>query len=139
MFPQLIAGPIVRYRDIAQQLDYATMSFSQFSYGVESFLIGLSKKVLFANTAGILYESISAIPINERTVLLVWIGKIAFAFQIYFDFCGYSDMAVGLGAMLGFKLPKNFNYPYLSKSIKEFWQRWHMTLGAFLGIMFIFL
>lgn len=131
MFPQLIAGPIVRYREIAQQLDYARMSFSQFSYGVETFLVGLSKKVLFANTAGILYESISAIPINETTVLLVWIGKIAFAFQIYFDFCGYSDMAVGLGAMLGFKLPKNFNYPYLSKSIKEFWQRWHMTLGAF--------
>ena len=97
MFPQLIAGPIVRYRDIAQQLDYARMSFSQFSYGVETFLIGLSKKVLFANTAGMLYESISVIPMNEITVLLLWISKIAFAFQIYFDFCGYSDMAIGLG------------------------------------------
>ena len=131
MFPQLIAGPIVRYKDIDKQLHNAKMSFSQFSYGVETFLIGLSKKVLLANTAGMLYESISVIPMNEITVLLLWISKIAFAFQIYFDFCGYSDMAIGLGAMLGFKLPKNFNYPYISKSIKEFWQRWHMTLGTF--------
>lgn len=130
MFPQLIAGPIVRYRDIAAELNARTESAERFSLGVRRFVVGLGKKVLLANQAGALWTEITAIPPSGRSVLMVWMGILAFAFQIYFDFSGYSDMAVGMGHMLGFHFPENFNYPYISKSITEFWRRWHISLGS---------
>ncbi len=129
MFPQLIAGPIVRYKDIALQLDKREESIDKFSNGVDRFMIGLCKKVLLANNIGIVYDEIRLL--ENGSVLLYWIGIIAFAFQIYFDFSGYSDMAIGLGKMFGFEFLENFNYPYISKSITEFWRRWHISLGTF--------
>lgn len=130
MFPQLIAGPIVRYRDISEKLCFRTESLSQFSTGVRRFVLGLGKKVLLANQAGALWAEIHSVFPKDRSVLMVWLGILAFAFQIYFDFSGYSDMAVGMGHMLGFRFPENFNYPYISKSITEFWRRWHISLGT---------
>ena len=130
MFPQLIAGPIVRYRDIAAELNTRTESLERFSLGIRRFVVGLGKKVLLANQAGALWTEITAILPADRSVLMVWMGILAFAFQIYFDFSGYSDMAVGMGHMLGFHFPENFNYPYISKSITEFWRRWHISLGT---------
>ncbi len=130
LFPQLIAGPIVQYKTIAEQLDDRKESISQFSEGVVRFMSGLGKKVLFANNIGVLWDQISVIPIGELPVVTAWLGAIAFALQIYFDFSGYSDMAIGLGKMFGFTFLENFNYPYLSKSITEFWRRWHISLGT---------
>ncbi|MDR0818698.1 MAG: MBOAT family protein [Oscillospiraceae bacterium] len=130
LFPQLIAGPIVRYKDIADQLDERSETLEKFSSGVQRFVIGLVKKVLLANNIGVLWDWYKAVPTSELSVLGAWLGLIAFSFQIYFDFSGYSDMAVGLGRMLGFEFLENFNYPYISKSITEFWRRWHISLST---------
>ena len=130
MFPQLIAGPIVRYKDIAAELNHRTESFERFYIGVRRFVIGLGKKVLLANLTGALWTEIRGIAPDERSIVMVWMGILAFSFQIYFDFSGYSDMAVGMGHMLGFTFPENFNYPYITKSITEFWRRWHISLGT---------
>jgi alginate O-acetyltransferase complex protein AlgI len=128
LFPQLIAGPIVRYQDIASELDNRIETIDLFGEGVERFVIGLGKKVLFANNIGMLFELISDSS-NEISVLGSWLGVIAYALQIYFDFSGYSDMAVGLGRMFGFHFPENFRYPFIAQSVTEFWRRWHITLG----------
>lgn len=130
MFPQLIAGPIVQYRDIGGQLSQRTESISAFSYGIKRFIIGLSKKALLANNIGLLWEQISAADILSLSAGTAWLGAVAFSFQIYFDFSGYSDMAIGLGSMFGFSFPENFNLPYRARSITEFWRRWHISLGA---------
>lgn len=129
MFPQLIAGPIVRYRDVAKQLVSRSENMDQFYHGILRFVTGLSKKVLLANSCGQVWESINALSASQSSVLTAWIGIICYTFQIYFDFSGYSDMAIGLGKMLGFDFLENFNYPYISKSITEFWRRWHMSLS----------
>lgn len=130
MFPQLIAGPIVRYKDIDDQLSERVMNQENFGLGVERFIQGLGKKVLLANNIGYVWTLISAINVGELSVLTAWIGIIAFTFQIYFDFSGYSDMAIGLGKMFGFEFLENFNYPYISRSVSEFWRRWHISLGT---------
>ena len=130
LYPQLIAGPIVRYKDIDDQLCARVHSVSMFAEGTRTFIAGLCKKVLLANTAGQLWEYFRDTPESSRTVIGAWIGMIFFSFQIYFDFSGYSDMAIGLGKMLGFRFLENFNYPYISKSITEFWRRWHISLGT---------
>ncbi|MDD2216168.1 MAG: MBOAT family protein [Eubacteriales bacterium] len=130
LFPQLIAGPIVRYQTIGAQLDSRNETFDSFAEGIRRFLAGLGKKVLLANNIGLLWHQIRLIEPTELTVLTAWLGIIAFTFQIYFDFSGYSDMAIGLGKMFGFTFPENFNYPYISKSITEFWKRWHISLGT---------
>lgn len=129
MFPQLVAGPIVRYDEVEKQLTDRSFTLEQFGYGVRRFIIGLGKKVLLANNIGMLWE-MSRSGIDDLSTVGAWLGIIAFAFQIYFDFSGYSDMAIGLGSMLGFRFPENFNYPYISASAAEFWRRWHMTLGS---------
>ena len=126
LFPQLIAGPIVRYSDVARELRERSVDTAQFSQGVIRFLVGLGKKVLLANSIGVLAE----LTVPDGSVLFSWLRAIAYTFQIYFDFAGYSDMAIGMGAMMGFQFPENFNYPYLSRSVAEFWRRWHMTLGG---------
>lgn len=128
LFPHLIAGPIVKYSEIAQQLKNRVVSFENLTYGCKRFCTGLFKKVLIADQLAFVVSRIQYY--NELSVLGVWIEAIAFTFQIYFDFSGYSDMAIGLGRMFGFYLPENFNLPYLSKSAAEFWRRWHMTLGG---------
>lgn len=129
LFPQLIAGPIVRYKDVAYQLDHRKETLNQFTRGVKLFCIGLGKKVLLANQMGLMWDSIrESGEINGW--LGSWLGIIGYAFQIYFDFSGYSDMARGLGNMFGFEFLKNFDYPYISKSITEFWRRWHISLGT---------
>ncbi len=128
LFPQLIAGPIVRYQTIADQIDEREHSFDKFGEGVKRFVCGLGKKVLLANNIGLLWSTVSAS--GELTVVAAWLGIIAFAFQIYFDFSGYSDMAIGLGKMLGFDFLENFDYPYISKSVTEFWRRWHISMGT---------
>ena len=130
MFPQLIAGPIVRYADVAKQLAKRTISLVKCGEGCAWFLRGLAKKVLFANNIGMLYDTIAALPANETPMVTAWLGAIAYTFQIYFDFGGYSDMAIGLGKMLGFDFVKNFDYPYISRSVTEFWRRWHISLGT---------
>lgn len=130
LFPQLIAGPIVRYNTIADQLNDRRETFSMFFDGATRFCAGIAKKVLLANNIGMLWDNISAIPAAELSVASSWLGIIAFALQIYFDFSGYSDMAIGLGKIFGFTFEENFNYPYISKSITEFWRRWHMSLGT---------
>lgn len=130
MFPQLIAGPIVCYADVDEQLARRNLNIYKFGQGVTWFLRGLGKKVLLANNIGMTFDTIAAIVPAERSVLTAWIGCIAYAMQIYFDFGGYSDMAVGLGKMFGFEFVRNFEYPYISKSITEFWRRWHISLGT---------
>ena len=129
MFPQLIAGPIVRYTDIAKQLNRRRLSANKFYDGIKRFMVGLSKKVLLANSAGQVYEAIAALPAANQSAVTAWIGAICYTFQIYYDFSGYSDMAIGMGKMLGFDFLENFNYPYISKTITEFWRRWHMSLS----------
>lgn len=128
MFPQLIAGPIVRYDDIEQQLTRRNITPARFAKGCERFILGLGKKVLLANNLGQLSDAVFAL--EMRPALAAWLGLIAYTMQIYFDFSGYSDMAIGLGDMLGFTFLENFRYPYLSKSITEFWRRWHISLGT---------
>ena len=130
LFPQLIAGPIVRFRDIALQLRERSCSLSRVKYGVVRFSCGLGKKVLLANQAGSVFQTVTDMAPGELTMLSAWLGILAFMLQIYFDFSGYSDMAIGLMAMFGFSIPENFNYPYESKSITEFWRRWHISLGS---------
>ncbi|MDL2289348.1 MBOAT family protein [Clostridia bacterium OttesenSCG-928-F22] len=131
LFPQLIAGPIVRYQTVAEQLnDKHRESMDNFASGILKFIAGLGKKVLLANNIGMVWTSISALPTSQMSVLGAWLGLLAFSFQIYFDFSGYSDMAIGLGRMFGFHFLENFNYPYISKSITEFWRRWHISLGT---------
>lgn len=128
LFPQLIAGPIVRYTTIQEELNYRVYSFENFAYGVNRFIIGLSKKVIIANNLGLLVDVLNQT--MEKSTLSYWIVAIAFPLQIYYDFSGYSDMAIGIGRMFGFHFLENFNYPYISKSITEFWRRWHITLGS---------
>lgn len=130
LFPQLIAGPIVKYSDINKELKNPTLNMNNFEVGLEEFIIGLSKKVLIANNIGMLWSEISSKDLINISTPLAWLGIIAFSFQIYFDFSGYSLMAIGLGKMIGFNFPMNFNFPYISRSITEFWRRWHMTLGS---------
>ena len=130
LFPQLIAGPIVRYRDVAEQLDCRDYTADRFGDGVKRFVTGLGKKVLLANNIGLLWSTVSQTDPARLSTLGAWVGIIAFAFQIYFDFSGYSDMAIGLGKMLGFEFRENFDYPYISGSVTEFWRRWHMSLGS---------
>ncbi len=130
LFPQLIAGPIVRFRDIAVQLRERRCDLLQIRYGVLRFCCGLGKKVLLANQAGVIFQTVTDTAAGELTMLMAWLGILAFMLQIYFDFSGYSDMAIGLMAMFGFMIPENFNYPYESKSITEFWRRWHISLGS---------
>ncbi|MBE5712832.1 MAG: MBOAT family protein [Ruminococcaceae bacterium] len=129
LFPQLIAGPIVRYEDVAEQLMHRKETLQGFTDGVKLFLIGLSKKVLLANEMGNLWDAVRESG-TQSGALGSWVGIIAYTFQIYFDFCGYSEMAMGLGKMFGFDFLKNFDYPYISKSITEFWRRWHISLGT---------
>jgi alginate O-acetyltransferase complex protein AlgI len=131
LFPQLIAGPILRYTDIQDQLKKRDITWEQNSYGIMRFIFGLGKKVLIANYTGEASAVILTGDLSALTVVEIWLGMLLFAFQIYFDFSGYSDMAIGLGRMFGFKYPENFNYPYVSKSITEFWRRWHISLGMF--------
>jgi alginate O-acetyltransferase complex protein AlgI len=130
MFPQLIAGPIVRYVSVAEQLRGRRETLAAFGEGIRLFALGLSKKVLLANQIGVLWETCRATPLDDLSVLAAWLGICAFACQIYFDFSGYSDMALGLGRMFGFSFPLNFRYPYIARSVTDFWRRWHMTLSA---------
>lgn len=130
MFPQLVAGPVVKYADIESQLDCRSMTFKKFYSGMCRFLCGLAKKALLANNIGLLWSEVKAMPGTEISVLMAWTGIIAFTLQIYFDFSGYSDMAIGLGKLFGFRFKENFRYPYISQSISEFWRRWHISLGA---------
>lgn len=130
LFPQLIAGPIVKYHDIAEQIDSREVNFDKVQYGVKRFIIGLSKKMLIANTMGAIADKIFIQAPDTFTPLVAWLGAIAYSFQLFFDFSGYSDMAIGLGAIFGFKFMENFNYPYISKSITEFWRRWHISLST---------
>jgi len=129
LFPQLIAGPIVRYKDIADQLTGRVVKLSLFASGVKRFIIGLAKKVIVANTAAAVADSIFAIPVEDIPMDVAWLGIICYTLQIYFDFSGYSDMAIGLGRMFGFQFLENFNFPYIARSIKEFWRRWHISLS----------
>ena len=130
MFPQLVAGPIVQYQTIEEQLNTRQESVFKFGEGVERFIQGLGKKILLANNIGMLWTTISSLELSSISVLTAWLGIIAYTFQIYFDFSAYSDMAIGLGKMFGFEFMENFNYPYISKSVTEFWRRWHISLGT---------
>ncbi len=130
LFPQLIAGPIVRYHDVAQQIDYRSHSVNLFSSGVIRFIIGLSKKVLIANSLAEIADNAFALTAYEITAPVAWIGILAYSLQIYFDFSGYSDMAIGLGRMFGFRFLENFNYPYIARNMRNFWQRWHISLSS---------
>ena len=130
MFPQLIAGPIVQYADIDRQLHVRKETIENFGEGVLFFIRGLSKKVLLANTSGMIFDKVFYMEAGRVSALSAWLGCAAYTFQIYFDFSGYSDMAVGLGKMFGFEFKKNFFYPYVSKSVTEFWRRWHISLGT---------
>ncbi|MDZ4992767.1 MBOAT family protein [Clostridium perfringens] len=129
LFPQLIAGPIVRYTDVDSELKSRNMKMDQIEEGIKEFIIGLGKKVFIANNIGLLWNEIEGLGVSNVSTSLLWLGVIAFSLQIYFDFSGYSSMAIGLGRMLGFNFPQNFNFPYISRSITEFWRRWHITLG----------
>ena len=130
LFPQLIAGPIIKYKDLDDQLGRRTHSLEQFASGISRFVAGLSKKLLIANNLGQLWDACKVMGKGELSIITAWLGILAFAFQIYFDFSGYSDMAIGLGRMFGFEFMENFNYPYISKSITEFWRRWHISLST---------
>lgn len=130
LFPQLIAGPIIRYKSVAEQLDSRTESVELFYKGVVRFIMGLGKKVLLANEIGRLWNEVAAVRTDQLTTMAAWLGILAFTLQIYLDFSGYSDMAIGLGYMFGFSFPENFRYPYESRSITEFWRRWHISLGT---------
>ena len=132
MFPQLISGPLVRYHQIEQQLKQRSFNFARFSEGVRRFIIGLGKKVLIANSLSYMVKQIVDDDVSMISPLVAWVGMIIFAVQIFFDFSGYTDMAIGVGKMLGFELPENFNYPYISRSITEFWRRWHITLSKWI-------
>lgn len=132
LFPQLIAGPIVRYHDVAKQIVSRTVTRPQFSSGIQRFIYGLAKKTMLANPLGGVADKIFAVPIGELTTGMAWLGIACYTLQIYFDFSGYSDMAIGLARLFGFEFLENFNYPYISKSIREFWRRWHISLSNWL-------
>ncbi|MBP2242347.1 alginate O-acetyltransferase complex protein AlgI [Cytobacillus eiseniae] len=128
-FPQLIAGPIVRYVDIHTQIDERVSTIDGFASGIRRFVIGLGKKVIIANTLGAVADSIFGLPAEQNSMAIAWVGAICYTFQIYFDFSGYSDMAIGLARMFGFNFKENFDYPYISKTVTEFWRRWHISLS----------
>lgn len=130
LFPQLIAGPIVKYVDVQKELKNRKINLDQINEGIRYFVMGLASKVIIANNMGMLWEDVQTIGVSHVSTPMAWLGIIAYGFQIYFDFSGYSLMAIGLGKMLGFEFPKNFDYPYLSRSITDFWRRWHITLGS---------
>ncbi len=130
LFPQIVAGPIVRYEDVQNEIDSRSINIYKLGEGVGIFARGLAKKVLMANNIGLLWTEIKGMDFSQISVVTAWLGILAFTFQIYYDFSGYSDMAVGLGKMLGFNFPENFRHPYISKSVSEFWRRWHITLGS---------
>lgn len=130
LFPQLIAGPIVRYSDVDEQLSHRTHTLTDLAGGARTFIAGLAKKVLLANTVGTLWASVRDLPSEQLTTLGAWFGIVCFTIQIYFDFSGYSDMAIGLGRMLGFRFPENFYYPMTARSVTDYWRRWHITLSA---------
>ena len=130
MFPQLVAGPIVTYATVEKELNHRVITLDSFGEGTIRFIEGLGKKVLLANNIGLLWNQISQTSYGELSIVTGWLGALAFGLQLYFDFSGYSDMAIGLGKMLGFSFPENFNYPYISRSVTEFWRRWHITLGS---------
>ncbi|SCG88386.1 D-alanyl-lipoteichoic acid biosynthesis protein DltB [uncultured Clostridium sp.] len=129
-FPQLIAGPIVKYHDIAQEIENRTQTVDGVTDGIRRFVVGLSKKVLISNTVGLVADTLFAADVSGLNAAAAWIGAVSYMLQIYFDFSGYSDMAIGLGEMFGFHFKENFNYPYISGSIREFWRRWHMSLSG---------
>jgi alginate O-acetyltransferase complex protein AlgI len=130
LFPQLIAGPIIRYKEIADQLARRTVTLDDFAYGVRRFIIGLGKKVLIANIVAVPADGIFALPASQLIAPYAWLGIVCYTLQIYFDFSGYSDMAIGLGRMFGFRFPENFRWPYIADSVQEFWRRWHMSLSS---------
>lgn len=130
LFPQLIAGPIVRYVDVREQMIARTTTLSDFSIGIQRFIVGLAKKVLLADTLGYVADQLFGVPATALTADAAWLGALCYAFQIYFDFSGYSDMAIGLGRMLGFHFLENFNFPYIAQSIQDFWRRWHISLST---------
>jgi alginate O-acetyltransferase complex protein AlgI len=130
LFPQLIAGPIIRYRDIADQLARRLVTVDDFAYGVRRFIVGLAKKVLIANVVAGPADKIFSMPIRELSAAHAWLAIVCYTFQIYFDFSGYSDMAIGLGRMFGFRFPENFRWPYIAASVQEFWRRWHISLST---------
>ena len=130
LFPQLIAGPIVRYHDVAQQIVSRTVARSQFSSGIQRFIFGLAKKTMLANPLGEVADKIFAVPVHEVTTSMAWLGIICYTLQVYFDFSGYSDMAIGLGRLFGFEFLENFNYPYIAESMRDFWRRWHISLST---------
>ena len=130
LFPQLVAGPIVRYQTVADQISSRKHSINKFASGVDRFIIGLGKKVIFSNQLGLISDGIFAVQSSDLSTLEAWLGIICYTLQIYFDFSGYSDMAIGLGKMFGFEFLENFNYPYISQSVSEFWRRWHISLGS---------
>lgn len=132
IFPKISSGPILRYTEIANEITDRKLNLEQFAYGVKRFIFGLGKKVLIADTLGITVDQIFEIPTQQLTASIGWLGIITYTLQIYFDFSGYTDMAIGLGNMFGFKFTENFNYPYISKSLTEFWRRWHITLSMWL-------
>lgn len=129
-FPQLIAGPIVRYVDVHDQIDNRVTTLDDFAYGVRRFILGLGKKVIIANTLGQVADNIFSLPYYQNTMATAWVGIICYSLQLYFDFSGYSDMAIGLARMFGFKFKENFDFPYISKSVSEFWRRWHISLSS---------
>jgi len=131
-FPRIIAGPIARYKDTIGQITGRKITLEKFSNGIERFVIGLGKKVLIADAFAVIADQVFALPAGELTFYSAWIGIISYTLQIYLDFSGYSDMAIGIGKMLGFDIPENFNFPYLARSVQEFWQRWHITLSSWL-------
>ncbi|NLB25903.1 MAG: MBOAT family protein, partial [Bacteroidales bacterium] len=130
LFPQLIAGPIVKYNDIADQIDSREVKADKVILGIKRFIIGLAKKVLLANTLGAVADKIFELSPDNMQTSIAWIGSLAYSFQLFFDFSGYSDMAIGLGLIFGFHIKDNFDYPYISKSITEFWRRWHISLST---------
>ena len=130
LFPQLVAGPIVKYHDVDEQISNRDVTFDKVAYGVKRFIIGLAKKMLLANTFGAVADKIFNQPVEAFDAITAWVGAIAYSLQLFYDFSGYSDMAIGLGAVFGFKFLENFNYPYISKSITEFWRRWHISLST---------
>ncbi|OLA95046.1 MAG: hypothetical protein BHW64_00730, partial [Candidatus Melainabacteria bacterium LEY3_CP_29_8] len=130
LFPQLIAGPIVKYHDVNNQIENRDVTFEKVSEGAKRFIIGLSKKMLIANTMGAIADKIFILSPASFSSVIAWLGAISYSLQLYFDFSGYSDMAIGLGLMFGFRFKENFNYPYISKSITEFWRRWHISLST---------
>ena len=130
LFPQLVAGPIVKYHDVAEQIDKRSVTFDKVALGVKRFIIGLSKKMLIANTLGAVADKIFAQPVEQFDAWTAWLGAICYSLQLFYDFSGYSDMAIGLGLIFGFRFMENFNYPYISKSITEFWRRWHISLST---------